>query len=170
MSVHVVNIFNFVCNIYSIMQLTIKLHFNMTLCFIILCKAYVRLYTIQLSIEAMGGGGGVKVIHVACYILSYSFFMFYKVSKIILNICMCFKSVIIFGNSYDNSNILYIVNIRYWYMYMYLYPIFILIDDHVQSSACTEFLGERITYLGKHSLAKNSETEYAIRFLYFIVH
>lgn len=83
---------------------------------------------------------------------------------------MCFKSVIIFGNSCDNSNILYIVNIRYWYMYMYLYHIFILIDDHVQSSACTEFLGERITYLGKHSLAKNSETEYAIRFLYFIVH
>lgn len=81
---------------------------------------------------------------------------------------MCFKSVIIFGNSCDNSNILYIVNIRYWYMY--LYHIFILIDDHIQSSACTEILGERITYLGKHSLAKNSETEYANRFLYFIVH
>lgn len=79
----------------------------------------------------MGGGGGVKVIYVVCYILSYSFFMFYKVSKIILNICMCFKSVIIFGNSYDNSNILYIVNIRYWYMYMYFYYIFILIDDYV---------------------------------------
>lgn len=58
MLVHVANIFNFVCNIYSIMQLTIKLHFNMTFCFIILCKAYVRLYTIQLSIEAMGGGWG----------------------------------------------------------------------------------------------------------------
>lgn len=58
------------------MQLTIKLHFNMTLCFNILCKVYVLLYTIQLSIEA-------EVIHVACYILSYSFFMFYKVSKII---------------------------------------------------------------------------------------
>lgn len=67
------------------MQLTItgKLHFNMTLCFNILCKVYVLLYTIQLLIEAMGGGGGVEVIHVACYILSYSFFMFYKVSKII---------------------------------------------------------------------------------------
>lgn len=36
-------------------------------------------------------------------------------------------------------------------MYMYLYHIFILIDDHIQSSACTEILGERITYLGKHS-------------------
>lgn len=55
-------------------------------------------------------------------------------------------------------------------MYMYLYHIFILIDDHIQSSACTEILGERITYLGKHSLAKNSETEYANRFLYFILH
>lgn len=42
------------------MQLTItgKLHFNMTLCFSILCKIYVLLYTIQLSIEAMGGGWG----------------------------------------------------------------------------------------------------------------
>lgn len=40
------------------MQLTIKLHFNMTLCFNILCKVYVLLYTIQLSIEAMGGWWG----------------------------------------------------------------------------------------------------------------
>lgn len=39
---------------------------------------------------------------------------------------MCLKSVIIFGNGYDNSNILYIVNIRYRYMYMYFYLIFIL--------------------------------------------
>lgn len=47
---------------------------------------YVLLYSTQLSIEAMpmGGGGGVGVIHVACYILiSCSFLMFYKMSKII---------------------------------------------------------------------------------------
>lgn len=46
---------------------------------------------------------------------------------------MCFKSVIIFGNGYDNSNILYIINIGYRYMYMYFHPIFILIHDHVYS-------------------------------------
>lgn len=63
---------------------------------------------------------------------------------------MCFKSVIIFGNSYDNSNILYIVNIKYWYMYMYLYPIFILIHDHVYSLVHTQnFFGEKLALIGK---------------------